>query len=48
MLDYKIAIFFPDNEIIDSGDLVHLALIAESKLMKTKEAMGDSKWIYAK
>lgn len=39
--------FFPNNEVNDNGDLIHFALMAESKLVKMEEALSDPKWIYA-
>ncbi|KAI5392090.1 hypothetical protein KIW84_076761 [Lathyrus oleraceus] len=38
---------FCDNELNDDGDFIHFALMAESELINTEEALSDPKWICA-
>ncbi|XP_027355486.1 uncharacterized protein LOC113865251 [Abrus precatorius] len=42
--DYEVYI---DDQITDEGDLVHLALYADTEPMSLNEAMKDPKWIFA-
>src|SRR3954471_19942988 len=34
-----------DNKINNVGDLIHFAVMAESKPVSTKEALSDPKWL---
>lgn len=38
---------FPNHEINNNGDIVHFALMDESKPVKMEEALKDPKWICA-